>query len=31
MLLLGKWNWWFPHWVGRALFVRSPRALPEPE
>jgi putative drug exporter of the RND superfamily len=31
MLLLGKWNWWFPSWVGRALFVRSPQPVPEPE
>jgi putative drug exporter of the RND superfamily len=31
MLLLGKWNWWFPSWVGRALFVRSPQPVPGPE
>jgi putative drug exporter of the RND superfamily len=31
--LFGKWNWWMPHWVQRALFVRSPaaEALPEPD
>jgi putative drug exporter of the RND superfamily len=31
--LFGRWNWWMPHWVQRALFVRSPApdALPEPE
>jgi RND superfamily putative drug exporter len=31
MLLLGRANWWFPHWVGRALFVRGRQPLPEPE
>jgi RND superfamily putative drug exporter len=31
--LFGKWNWWMPHWVQRALFVRdrAPEAVPEPE
>jgi RND superfamily putative drug exporter len=31
--LFGRWNWWMPHWVQRALFVRGPApdALPEPE
>jgi putative drug exporter of the RND superfamily len=29
--LLGRWNWWMPHWIRRALFVRepAPQALPE--
>jgi putative drug exporter of the RND superfamily len=29
--LFGRWNWWMPHWVQRALFVRSPApdAVPE--
>jgi RND superfamily putative drug exporter len=31
MLLLGRANWWFPSWVGRALLVRAPRPLPEPD
>jgi RND superfamily putative drug exporter len=31
MMLLGRANWWFPRWVGRALFVRRPEPLPEPE
>jgi RND superfamily putative drug exporter len=22
--LFGKWNWWMPHWVRRALFLRGP-------
>ncbi|HKP19781.1 MAG TPA: MMPL family transporter [Gaiellaceae bacterium] len=31
MRLAGNWNWWFPQWVGRALFVNGTRALPEPD
>ncbi len=32
MRLAGDWNWWFPQWVGRALFVdRNPRAVTESE
>ncbi len=31
MLLLGRANWWMPHWVRRALFVRAPDPLPEAE
>ncbi len=31
MLLLGRANWWFPHWVRRALFVPAREPLPEPE
>ena len=32
MRLAGDWNWWFPQWVGRALFVdRTPRAVTESE
>ena len=31
MLLLGRANWWFPHWVQRALFVTAPQPLPEPD
>jgi RND superfamily putative drug exporter len=31
MLILGRANWWFPHWVRRALFVRGPEPLVEPE
>ncbi len=26
--VLGRWNWYLPEWLGRALFVR--RARPEP-
>jgi putative drug exporter of the RND superfamily len=26
MRVAGRWNWWFPEWVGRALYVRGPRA-----
>jgi RND superfamily putative drug exporter len=30
--ILGRWNWWMPHWVQRALFVRpAPEAVPGPE
>ncbi len=29
MALLGKWNWWLPHWTRRALFIREERR-PEP-
>jgi len=25
MALLGKWNWWLPHWTRRALFIREER------
>ncbi len=30
MTLLGKWNWWLPHWTRRALFIR-PEGSPEVE
>jgi RND superfamily putative drug exporter len=26
--VLGKWNWYLPGWLGRALFVRQPAPLP---
>ena len=29
MALMGRWNWWLPHWTRRALFIRDERA-PEP-
>ena len=31
MTLLGKWNWWLPHWTRRALFIREeePERVPE--
>ncbi len=25
MAILGKWNWWLPHWTRRALFIREER------
>jgi RND superfamily putative drug exporter len=31
--VLGRWNWYLPSWMGRALWVRKPAvpaALPEP-
>lgn len=28
VVLFGQWNWWLPHWLGRALLVRSPRSEP---
>jgi putative drug exporter of the RND superfamily len=31
MMLLGDANWWFPRWVGRALFLRTPRPVAESE
>jgi RND superfamily putative drug exporter len=31
MLLLGRANWWFPSWMGRALLVRAPQPVPEPD
>ncbi|HZO62636.1 MAG TPA: MMPL family transporter [Gaiellaceae bacterium] len=31
MRVAGDWNWWFPHWVGRALFVRRPEPVAEPD
>jgi RND superfamily putative drug exporter len=31
VLLLGRANWWFPHWVRRALLVRRPEPVLEPE
>jgi putative drug exporter of the RND superfamily len=31
MRAAGNWNWWFPQWVGRALFIRGVRPLPELE
>jgi RND superfamily putative drug exporter len=31
MALLGKWNWWLPHWTRRALFIREEDGVtPEP-
>ena len=27
MMLLGKYNWWFPEPVRRALFVRPPKPV----
>jgi len=30
MALMGKWNWWLPHWTRRALFIR-PERVPEAE
>jgi RND superfamily putative drug exporter len=30
MTLLGKWNWWLPHWTRRALFIQDERE-PTPE
>ena len=30
MTLLGRWNWWLPHWTRRALFIR-PERPPEVE
>jgi RND superfamily putative drug exporter len=29
MMLLGKYNWWFPEPVRRALFVRPPKPAVE--
>jgi RND superfamily putative drug exporter len=29
MRVAGNWNWWFPAWAGRALFVRVPERAPE--
>jgi RND superfamily putative drug exporter len=26
--VLGKWNWYLPRWLGKALFVREPVVLP---
>jgi RND superfamily putative drug exporter len=31
MELLGKANWWFPHWLDRAVPTLSVEVLPEPE
>ncbi len=31
MMLLGRANWWFPRWVGKALFVRGAEPIAEPE
>jgi RND superfamily putative drug exporter len=28
MALMGRWNWWLPHWTRRALFIRDER-VPE--
>ncbi len=28
--VLGKWNWYLPSWLGKALFVRDPRPVPAP-
>jgi RND superfamily putative drug exporter len=27
--VLGKWNWYLPGWLGKALFVREPAPLPD--
>jgi RND superfamily putative drug exporter len=27
--VLGKWNWYLPPWLGKALFVREPAPMPE--
>jgi len=29
MALMGRWNWWLPHWTRRALFIRDEQ-VPEP-
>jgi RND superfamily putative drug exporter len=29
--VLGKWNWYMPAWLGRALFVRPPAVLEGPD
>ena len=31
MALLGKWNWWLPHWTRRALFIREEKRERAPE
>jgi uncharacterized membrane protein YdfJ with MMPL/SSD domain len=23
MALMGRWNWWLPHWTRRALFIKD--------
>jgi RND superfamily putative drug exporter len=28
--IMGRWNWWLPSWLARALFVKAP-ALPAPD
>jgi RND superfamily putative drug exporter len=28
MALMGRWNWWLPHWTRRALFIKDER-VPE--
>jgi len=28
MALMGRWNWWLPHWTRRALFIREERREP---
>jgi putative drug exporter of the RND superfamily len=28
--VLGKWNWYLPSWLGKALFVRDRRPVPAP-
>jgi putative drug exporter of the RND superfamily len=27
--LMGRWNWWLPHWAARPLRTRASRAVPE--
>jgi putative drug exporter of the RND superfamily len=29
MKLLGRWNWWMPHWTRKALFIRHREPAPE--
>jgi RND superfamily putative drug exporter len=31
MRIAGDWNWWFPQWVGKALFVPRPAPVTEAE
>jgi RND superfamily putative drug exporter len=31
MMLLGRANWWFPHWMRRALLMRTPQPAAETE
>jgi putative drug exporter of the RND superfamily len=30
MKLLGRWNWWMPHWTRKALFLRKAEPAPKP-
>jgi putative drug exporter of the RND superfamily len=29
MKLLGRWNWWMPHWTRKALFLKKPEPAPQ--